>query len=94
MTNCISWPPYSGNGSGHSHPFFNTATEYHAGNGCHGDTTSNPSPSQLASLNSDKNNFQGGDFDFAAAKGPLYLIAPTGLQMKRLNITTSTTVYP
>lgn len=71
----------------HRHPFFTSSSQFTAGVGCHGDTTPK-TLSFLNNLNNINNNFgEGGDpddFDFSVNNGPLFLLTPTGSNIKVL----------
>ncbi len=67
----------------HTHPWFDTASEYRAGNGCLGDQSS-PTPQQLNVLNTTtQTRFSDNDRNFVSVNNkPLYLRIPSGTQYK------------
>jgi hypothetical protein len=85
----------------HSHPYFTSAAQFHAGIGCFGDQ--DPiTMAELDNLNLQNQNFSNNppeagpdDTDFALAYAPLYLLVPLGGVVKRLpqNLAPET-VYP
>lgn len=95
--------PTDANSAGvHSHPYFQTATEYRRGLGCHGSQAS-PSPAELAALNQQNRDFSSGDIaEFRCRAAALFVRSPQADQVRRLQGRpgsgncpyTNTRVYP
>lgn len=91
----LLWSSGSSVSGAHRHPYFTSSSEYTAGVGCHKDKDPK-TISQLNSLNSLNNGFGAGggadDYAFASTRGPLYLLTPTGSNIKVLEGSTTRVV--
>ena len=87
----IGWNSENAKAGLHRHPFFTSVAEYEAGVTCHQDPISR-TLSEVLTLNTDNNNFGPGDYTFSNTKGPIYLLTPTGSNIKRLTNGVSSTI--